>query len=147
MLDRLKPPKGSIKKKKRVGRGHGSGHGKTSGKGHKGQSARSGGNIKPGFEGGQMPLQRRLPKRGFTNIFAVRNRTVNIGDIAGKFSSGETADPGTILERGPPPGGRRCSASGRRKRRGRGRKSGGNIVGGLDFQYKQGPRPKPQNHN
>ncbi|HLC18521.1 MAG TPA: 50S ribosomal protein L15 [Thermodesulfobacteriota bacterium] len=100
MLDRLKPPKGSIKKKKRVGRGHGSGHGKTSGKGHKGQSARSGGNIKPGFEGGQMPLQRRLPKRGFTNIFAVRNRTVNIGDIAGKFSSGETADPGTILERG-----------------------------------------------
>ena len=100
MLDRLKAPKGASKKSKRVGRGEGSGLGKTSGRGGKGQTARSGGNIKPGFEGGQMPLQRRLPKRGFTNAFRVRGRIVNIGEIARKFSQGETADPDAIHDRG-----------------------------------------------
>jgi large subunit ribosomal protein L15 len=68
-LHDLRPPKGARKNPKRVGRGEGSGLGKTSGKGHKGQRSRSGGGVRPGFEGGQMPLQRRLPKRGFTNIF------------------------------------------------------------------------------
>ena len=69
-LDELKPAEGSKFTRKRVGRGIGSGTGKTSGKGHKGQNARSGGGVRPGFEGGQMPLYRRLPKRGFNNIFA-----------------------------------------------------------------------------
>jgi large subunit ribosomal protein L15 len=80
-LDDLKPAPGSNKKRKRVGRGDGSGHGKTSGRGHKGQGARSGGNTKPGFEGGQMPLQRRLPKRGFHNPFRVEMSVVNLGQI------------------------------------------------------------------
>ena len=70
-LHELSPVEGSKKKSKRIGRGHGSGWGKTAGKGHKGQKARSGGSIRPGFEGGQMPLQRRVPKRGFNNIFAI----------------------------------------------------------------------------
>ncbi len=100
MLDRLKAPKGSTKKRTRVGRGEGSGLGKTSGKGGKGQTARTGGNIKPGFEGGQMPLQRRLPKRGFTNIFREKYLITNIGDIARAFKSGETADPQTMRVRG-----------------------------------------------
>ena len=78
-LSDLAPAPGSRKKKKRVGRGCGSGHGKTSCKGHKGQKARTGGGTKPGFEGGQMPLQRRLPKRGFTNIFQQEYAIVNIG--------------------------------------------------------------------
>ncbi len=69
-LHELSPVEGSTKEPKRKGRGHGSGNGKTAGKGHKGQNARSGGGVRPGFEGGQMPLYRRLPKRGFTNIFA-----------------------------------------------------------------------------
>jgi large subunit ribosomal protein L15 len=80
-LSDLAPAPGSRKKKKRVGRGCGSGHGKTSCKGHKGQKARTGGGTKPGFEGGQMPLQRRLPKRGFTNIFQKEYVIVNIGTI------------------------------------------------------------------
>ena len=80
-LDDLKPAAGSNKKRKRVGRGDGSGHGKTSGRGHKGQGARSGGNTKPGFEGGQMPLQRRLPKRGFHNPFRIEMSVVNLGQI------------------------------------------------------------------
>jgi len=78
-LSDLAPAPGSRTKKKRVGRGCGSGHGKTSCKGHKGQKARTGGGTKPGFEGGQMPLQRRLPKRGFTNIFQQEYAIVNIG--------------------------------------------------------------------
>ncbi len=78
-LSDLAPAPGSRKKKKRVGRGCGSGHGKTSCKGHKGQKARTGGGTPPGFEGGQMPLQRRLPKRGFTNIFQQEYVIVNIG--------------------------------------------------------------------
>jgi large subunit ribosomal protein L15 len=77
----LAPASGSRKKRKRVGRGPGSGHGKTSCKGHKGQKSRSGGGTKPGFEGGQMPLQRRLPKRGFTNIFQKQYTIVNLSTL------------------------------------------------------------------
>ncbi|TMA67796.1 MAG: 50S ribosomal protein L15 [Deltaproteobacteria bacterium] len=80
-LKDLKPAPGSNKKRKRVGRGDGSGHGKTSCRGHKGQGARSGGNVQPGFEGGQMPLQRRLPKRGFHNIFRVQMAAVNLNQL------------------------------------------------------------------
>lgn len=80
-LSELAPNPGSRKKRKRVGRGPGSGHGKTACKGHKGQKARSGGGTKPGFEGGQMPLQRRLPKRGFTNIFQKKYTVVNLGTL------------------------------------------------------------------
>ena len=80
-LSDLAPNPGSRKKRKRIGRGPGSGHGKTSCKGHKGQKARSGGGVKPGFEGGQMPLQRRLPKRGFTNIFQKKFAIVNIATL------------------------------------------------------------------
>lgn len=79
----LSPSVGSKKKNKRVGRGIGSGHGKTSCRGHKGTKARSGGSISPGFEGGQMPLQRRLPKRGFTNIFKTHYSVINIKDLIG----------------------------------------------------------------
>ena len=77
----LRPAKNSSFKRKRIGRGHGSGHGKTSGKGHKGQKARSGGSIRWGFEGGQMPLQRRVPKRGFNNIFAVKVLSINLDKL------------------------------------------------------------------
>lgn len=77
-LHELSPSEGSRKKKFRVGRGHGSGNGKTAGRGHKGQNARSGGGVRPGFEGGQMPIYRRLPKRGFTNIFAKEYVAVNV---------------------------------------------------------------------
>lgn len=80
-LFELRPPKGSRKKTKRVGRGIGSGHGKTSCRGHNGQKSRSGGGIPTWFEGGQMPLQRRLPKRGFTNIFRIRFNIVNLKDL------------------------------------------------------------------
>ncbi|HMB16146.1 MAG TPA: 50S ribosomal protein L15 [Pelovirga sp.] len=80
-LSQLKPAPGSTKNKKRIGRGPGSGTGKTSGKGHKGQKARSGGSIKPGFEGGQMPLQRRLPKRGFTSINKKDFNLINLRDL------------------------------------------------------------------
>ena len=81
-LDDLKPAAGSNKKRKRVGRGDGSGHGKTSGRGHKGQGSRSGGNTKPGFEGGQMPLQRRLPKRGFVSLTQNGKAEVRLSDLA-----------------------------------------------------------------
>jgi large subunit ribosomal protein L15 len=80
-LEDIKPAAGSTKKVKRVGRGIGSGHGKTSCKGHKGQKARSGGSVGPAFEGGQMPLQRRLPKRGFKNLFKVEYAIINLRDI------------------------------------------------------------------
>jgi len=88
-LDDLKPAAGSNKKRKRVGRGPGSGHGKTSGRGHKGQGSRSGGNTKPGFEGGQMPLQRRLPKRGFHNIFRIEMAIVNLSQLDVLAGAGE----------------------------------------------------------
>ena len=100
MLDRLRPPKGAQKKKKRLGRGMGSGLGKTSGKGHKGQNSRTGGGVKPGFEGGQMPLHRRLPKRGFTNIFQVRSRIVNLSEISRVFEAGSTVEPATLIDKG-----------------------------------------------
>jgi len=90
-INDLSPLKGSRRSKKRVGRGPGSGHGKTSCRGHKGQKSRSGGSIAPGFEGGQMPLQRRLPKRGFTNIFKKEYALVNIKDLSG-FAPNSTLD-------------------------------------------------------
>src|SRR5437867_6528840 len=80
-LNTLRPPAGAAKPRKRVGRGPGSGHGKTASRGHKGLKARSGGKPAAGFEGGQMPLQRRLPKRGFTNIFKVTYQIVNVKDL------------------------------------------------------------------
>ena len=88
-LSNLQPAPGSTKNRKRIGRGPGSGTGKTSGKGHKGQKARSGGGIKPGFEGGQMPLQRRLPKRGFTPLSRKEYALVNLGDLE-SFDAGST---------------------------------------------------------
>ena len=91
-LHELTPAEGSTKVAKRIGRGHGSGNGKTAGKGHKGQKARSGGSIRPGFEGGQMPLQRRVPKRGFNNIFAAKAAIVNLGDIDARFEAGAVVD-------------------------------------------------------
>lgn len=80
-LHELSPAEGSTKEVKRVGRGHGSGNGKTAGKGHKGQNARSGGGVRIGFEGGQMPMTRRIPKRGFNNIFAAKYATVNVSAL------------------------------------------------------------------
>lgn len=91
-LHELSPVEGSKKESKRIGRGIGSGQGKTAGKGHKGQKARSGGKIRPGFEGGQMPLQRRVPKRGFTNIFRTEYATVNVADLDKRFEDGATVD-------------------------------------------------------
>ena len=90
-LYELQPAEGSVKDVKRIGRGHGSGNGKTAGKGHKGQKARSGGSIRPGFEGGQMPLTRRIPKRGFNNIFATEYAIVNVSDL-NKFAEDTVVD-------------------------------------------------------
>lgn len=90
-LSELRPPKGAKKKRKRIGRGEGSGHGGTSTKGHKGLKARSGGKRSPGFEGGQMPLQRRLPKRGFKNPFRKEWEIVNLRDLA-EFPEGTLVD-------------------------------------------------------
>lgn len=87
----ISPLEGARKKRKRVGRGPGSGHGKTSCRGHKGQKSRSGGSIPPGFEGGQMPLQRRLPKRGFTNIFKKHYTWINVRDL-GRFAPNAVLD-------------------------------------------------------
>jgi len=98
-LSNLKPAKGSQKARKRVGRGPGSGHGKTSCRGHKGQNARSGGGVPIGFEGGQMPLARRLPKRGFTNIFKKRYSLINIADLA-IFDKGSIVDEVALVEKG-----------------------------------------------
>jgi len=98
-LDELRPAPGSNKKRKRVGRGDGSGHGKTSGRGHKGQGARSGGNVQPGFEGGQMPLQRRLPKRGFHNPFRIEMAVVNVAQLEG-LPTGSEATPETLALQG-----------------------------------------------
>jgi len=99
MLGQLKPPRGAKRGPKRVGRGPGSGHGKTSCKGHKGQKARSGAPIRPGFEGGQMPLQRRLPKRGFRNIFKKHYALVHIRDL-NRFSAGEVVDVEALRKAG-----------------------------------------------
>lgn len=99
-LNDLRPNAGGgSKPKKRLGRGTASGLGKTSGKGHKGQNARSGGGVRPGFEGGQMPLFRRLPKRGFTNVFAKEFGTVNIDDL-NKFENDTVVTPELLFETG-----------------------------------------------
>jgi len=98
-IEDLRPSDGSKKKVKRVGRGIGSGHGKTSCKGHKGQKARSGGAKGAGFEGGQMPLQRRLPKRGFKNYFAKEYAIVNLKDII-RIKDVDIITPDVLLERG-----------------------------------------------
>ena len=90
-LSNLQPAPGSHRNRKRIGRGHGSGTGKTSGKGHKGQKARSGGSVKPGFEGGQMPLQRRLPKRGFNPLTHKEYALVNLRDLE-LFEAGSVVD-------------------------------------------------------
>jgi len=94
-LNNLKPPQGAIKKKKRIGRGEGSGHGGTSTHGHKGQKARSGGKVSRGFEGGQMPMQRRLPKRGFKNPFRKEYAIVNLRDLA-RFPAGTVVDAAAL---------------------------------------------------
>ncbi|HEV8484705.1 MAG TPA: 50S ribosomal protein L15 [Blastocatellia bacterium] len=93
-------PEGANRNKKRVGRGPGSGHGKTSTRGHKGQKSRSGYSGRPGFEGGQMPLQRRLPKRGFTNIFKKEWLEVKLSDLEQRFEDAESVTPELMVERG-----------------------------------------------
>ena len=98
-LHELSPVAGSVKESKRKGRGHGSGNGKTAGKGHKGQKARSGGGIRPGFEGGQTMLARRIPKRGFNNIFATKYATVNVAALD-KFNDGATVDAAALKDAG-----------------------------------------------
>ncbi len=98
-IHELSPAEGARKRKKRVGRGPGSGHGKTSCRGHKGQKARSGGGPAPGFEGGQMPLHRRLPKRGFTNIFRVEYATVNLRDLE-RFEANSIIDVDALKQAG-----------------------------------------------
>jgi large subunit ribosomal protein L15 len=99
-LSNLKPFYGAKHKEKRVGRGHGSGHGKTSGRGHKGQKAREGLDIRPFFEGGQTPIIRRLPKRGFKNIFKVEYAVVNVGALSKAFSPNEFVDENSLREKG-----------------------------------------------
>ncbi len=99
-LNNLRPADGSTHKKKRVGRGPGSGLGKTAGRGHKGQKSRSGYSQKIGFEGGQMPLQRRLPKRGFTNIFKKKWLEVSLGKLEESFNAGDEITPEVLHERG-----------------------------------------------
>jgi len=99
-LNNIKAPEGATHKKKRVGRGPGSGLGKTSGRGNKGQKSRSGYSSKRGFEGGQMPLHRRLPKRGFTNIFKREWAEVNLADLEKMFDAGTTVTPEALLEKG-----------------------------------------------
>ncbi|MDR1486494.1 MAG: 50S ribosomal protein L15 [Deltaproteobacteria bacterium] len=98
-LSDLAPIAGSKKKAKRIGRGEGSGSGKTSGRGHKGQKARSGGGTRPGFEGGQMPLQRRLPKRGFTNVFKKQYSIVNV-DALSCFEPDSVVDSSCLADKG-----------------------------------------------
>jgi len=100
-LEDLRPAKGSTKKRKRLGRGPASGTGKTSGKGHKGLNARSGGGSRPGFEGGQMPLYRRLPKRGFLpHGGKTEYAVVNVKDLAARFAAGSVVDPDGLVEAG-----------------------------------------------
>lgn len=98
-LYELSPAPGSVRDVKRIGRGHGSGQGKTAGKGHKGQKARAGRGFRPGFEGGQMPLQRRIPKRGFNNIFAAPYTAINVAAL-NKFEDGAVVDAQALLDAG-----------------------------------------------
>ena len=95
----LRPPQGAKKRRKRIGQGMGSGHGKTATRGSKGQRSRTGARMRPGFEGGQMPLHRRLPKRGFTNIFKKHYALVNLRDLQ-DFTTGETITPELLMQRG-----------------------------------------------
>ncbi|HUI42548.1 MAG TPA: 50S ribosomal protein L15 [Terriglobia bacterium] len=95
----LRPPKGARHRRKRIGTGMGSGHGKTSTRGEKGQRSRAGSRIRSGFEGGQMPLHRRLPKRGFTNIFKKRYSIVNLGDLR-EFAAGDRITPEVLKAKG-----------------------------------------------
>ena len=99
-LHELSPAAGSTKARKRIGRGAGSGQGKTAGKGHKGQKARAGRGMRPGFEGGQMPLQRRLPKRGFNNIFRTEMAIVNVAALDKAFEAGETVTVDALVKKG-----------------------------------------------
>ena len=99
-LHNLKPAEGATRKRKRVGRGPGSGNGKTAGRGHKGQKSRSGYSRRYGFEGGQMPLVRRIPKRGFTNIFRVGYQVVNLRDLDRVFADGDTVTPEILADKG-----------------------------------------------
>ena len=98
-LHKLSPVEGSTHVGKRKGRGHGSGNGKTGGRGHKGQKARSGGKVRAGFEGGQMPLVRRIPKRGFNNIFAKRLTAINVAQL-NRFEDGAVVDAAALIEAG-----------------------------------------------
>ena len=98
-MHELAPAFGSTKEAKRIGRGHGSGNGKTAGKGHKGQKARAGHGMRPGFEGGQMPLQRRIPKRGFNNIFAEEWAAINLSALE-VFEDGATVDAAALADKG-----------------------------------------------
>ena len=98
-LNELSPAPGSVRDAKRIGRGHGSGQGKTAGKGHKGQKARSGHGMRPGFEGGQTPLQRRIPKRGFNNIFAAKAAVINVGALKA-FEDGAVVDAAALKAAG-----------------------------------------------
>lgn len=98
-MHELAPAIGSTKEAKRIGRGHGSGNGKTAGKGHKGQKARAGHGMRPGFEGGQMPLQRRVPKRGFNNIFAKEWAAINVSALE-VFEDGTVVDTALLAEKG-----------------------------------------------
>ncbi len=97
-LHELSPAEGSVKKSYRKGRGPGSGNGKTAGKGHKGQNARSGGGVRPGFEGGQIPLYRKLPKRGFKNKFATEYAIINVSDLE-VFENGTTVTLDLLMEK------------------------------------------------
>lgn len=98
-LSELKPPEGSRTAPKRKGQGHGSGLGKTAGRGHKGQNSRSGGGVRRGFEGGQMPIYRRMPKKGFTNIFRREYAVINVADL-NRFDEGTVVTPEFLLESG-----------------------------------------------
>ena len=98
-LHELSPAPGSVREAKRIGRGHGSGQGKTAGKGHKGQKARAGRGLQIGFEGGQMPLQRRIPKRGFNNVFATPYTAINLAAL-NRFEDGATVDVEALLKAG-----------------------------------------------
>ena len=95
----LRPPQGAHKRRKRIGQGMGSGHGKTATRGSKGQRSRTGARVRPGFEGGQMPLHRRIPKRGFTNIFKKRYAVVNLKDLE-EFKPEDAITPALLVERG-----------------------------------------------
>jgi large subunit ribosomal protein L15 len=98
-LHELRPAEGATKNRKRLGRGVGSGWGKTAGRGTKGHNSRSGGGVRPGFEGGQMPIHRRLPKRGFTNIFKKEIAIINVGDLA-RFDAGSIVNEATLVQSG-----------------------------------------------